>query len=314
MKKRLRPFISLLLLLLFLLAGGYYVDRHQSLITQLGKIPLTTIAAIFGLYIIFLGILALILSACLRVYHLTLPARENIEVNAHTLLLNFFVPGQSGPIYRGVYLYKKYKLQIKKYLVVTLLYYLIYAVLSIYMLLSLSRPWWQTVLATIVVGLIGFAVTKKYAQRAKLSKASLHLTWSSIVLLIIATAAQVILQTIIYGIELHSANHHIDVSQVITYTGAANLALFVSLTPGGIGIREAFLLFTRQLSHISSANIILASLIDRSVYLVFLVITGLVVIASLSYRNLSLPKRQRLSLKRELTGMDLAKEDTVWKP
>jgi uncharacterized membrane protein YbhN (UPF0104 family) len=90
--------------------------------------------------------------------------------------------------------------------------------------------------------------------------------------LIFATVLQSIIQLGIYAIELHSVNSHITAMQMITYTGAANLALFVSLTPGAIGIRESFLIFTRNLHHISSANIVIANVIDRSVYLVFLIL------------------------------------------
>jgi uncharacterized membrane protein YbhN (UPF0104 family) len=101
----------------------------------------------------------------------------------------------------------------------------------------------------------------------------------NVMLLFLATVLQAIVQVTIYAVELHSVNHHISLSQIITYTGAANLALFVSLTPGAIGIRESFLIFTEHLHHISSANIILANVIDRSVYLIFLLI--LVVLVSI---------------------------------
>jgi len=59
---------------------------------------------------------------------------------------------------------------------------------------------------------------------------------------------------------------------VVIYTGAANFALFVSITPGAIGFRESFLLFSQHLHHIDSSTIVAANLIDRSVYIVLLLL------------------------------------------
>jgi hypothetical protein len=58
--------------------------------------------------------------------------------------------------------------------------------------------------------------------------------------------------------------------QAVVYGGAANFSLFVALTPGAIGFREAFLEFSRQLHHIPTSGILAASVIDRSVYVAFL--------------------------------------------
>jgi uncharacterized membrane protein YbhN (UPF0104 family) len=142
-----------------------------------------------------------------------------------------------------------------------------------------TRPWWQTILATIIVGAFSFMVVNYYAKRSKLGAHSLNLSPKTIGYLFLATLLQAGVQAVIYGVELHSVNHHIHTTQVLTYTGAANLALFVSLTPGAIGIRESFLIFTRHLHHISSANIIVANVIDRSVYIVYLLVLIVIIIA-----------------------------------
>jgi uncharacterized membrane protein YbhN (UPF0104 family) len=85
-------------------------------------------------------------------------------------------------------------------------------------------------------------------------------------------------------IEIHSVKHGVRFSQVVTYAGTANLALFVSLTPGAIGIRESFLILSEKLNHLSSSTIVLANVVDRSVYIAFLLILG-VVIALLKVRD-----------------------------
>jgi uncharacterized membrane protein YbhN (UPF0104 family) len=218
------------------------------------------------------GVLLIILDANLRLCRLKLNLIENVKLNSHSLLINFFVPGQAGPAYRGAYLYKRHKLRIKNYVITTLMYYFFYAIVSVFLLLVAKLPWWQTAGALVVVSCTGLIAIRQYSARVKLKADSLDLNPAKISYLFLATILQALVQLTIYSIELHGANSHISLSQIITYTGAANLALFVALTPGAIGIRESFLIFTEHLHHISSANIIYANVIDRSVYLIFLLI------------------------------------------
>lgn len=138
------------------------------------------------------------------------------------------------------------------------------------MLLAPSRPWWQTVVGLVAMGFAVVTGTRWYMSRTNAGKDKLGVHLKSVIYLLAATVAQAIIQIAIFAVELHSVNHNISLSQAITYTGAANFALFVALTPGAIGIRETFLVFSQSLHHISTANIVTASIIDRGIFLVFL--------------------------------------------
>ena len=127
--------------------------------------------------------------------------------------------------------------------------------------------------------MISFLVIYLFKKRNK-SPTNLIFSFNTISILILVTLIQAVIQVSIFYIELHSINSHIVLSQVITYTGAANFSLFVSLTPGAIGIREGFLLFTRHLSHISVGNIVAASILDRAVFFIFL---GILFIVTASF-------------------------------
>ena len=279
MLKKLRPIISLVLLACALAIGIYYLVAHRSLLKQLAHIHPAVVALVLILYTIMFGALYVILAASLRLCRQKLGAMENAKLNAHSLLINFFIPGQAGPAYRGAYLYKRHQLRVKNYVIVTLLYYVFYAVVSVFLLLVAKLPWWQTLGALVVVAALGLIAIRKYSARTKVRTDSLNLNPANISYLFLATILQAVVQITIYAVELHSANSHISMSQILTYTGAANLALFVALTPGAIGIRESFLIFTEHLHHISSANIIFANVIDRSVYLVFLLILAAITAA-----------------------------------
>jgi uncharacterized membrane protein YbhN (UPF0104 family) len=235
---------------------------------------------LLGLYLVMFGVLVMILSASMRMCRKAVGGRENMLLNAHSLFINFFIPGQGGPFYRGTYLYKKYKLKIRTYIIVTLLYYAFYAVISVFLVLLDTRPWWQTALVVLATAGFSLFVIRRYLRKhhAKLDELGLNLGYRAVAYLFLATLLQAVLQLIIYAIELHTVNKHIVLSQVVTYTGVANLALFVALTPGAIGIRESFLIFSERLHHISSANIIVANVIDHSVYLIFLLLLLIVTV------------------------------------
>ncbi len=272
MRRRLRPIISLFLLFVAISVGVYYLAHHKNLVDQLGNTPLLTTSTVLLLYLGIFGALLLILSASIRICNRQFGRKENVLLNAHSLFINFFIPGQGGPAYRGIYFYKRHGLKVRNYAVVTLLYYAFYAVISVFLLLLYVRPLWQTLLGVILIAGACMVIIKKYSSRAKIHKDDLNLSGRNVLYLLLATGLQIIIFIAIYGTELHSVNKHIALSQVITYTGTANLALFVSLTPGAIGIRESFLIFTEHLNHISSANIVIANVIDRSVYLAFLLL------------------------------------------
>jgi uncharacterized membrane protein YbhN (UPF0104 family) len=278
MKKKSRLVIGILIVLLTIAAFAYYLSHHSYLLKQLGHTPGLTVVWLLLLYVAWFATLALILQAMLWICRKTMPPKDNLLLNAYSSLVNFFVPGQGGPIVRGAYLNKRHNLRVSSYIFVLLLYYGCYAVVSAFLLLFASRPWWQTVFALLIVGAISIIAVRIYSRRSKTNPDSFNLSPASLAYLLLATVLQAAVQITIYAVELHSVNSHISLEQSMTYTGAANFALFVALTPGAIGIRESFLLFSRSLHHISSANIVSASIIDRAVFLVFLAILFVVTI------------------------------------
>lgn len=278
--KKFKLYVAVIMPLVTILACTLYLSAHRSIISQLIHTSPKVVISVFLMYVLMIGILVVILDATLRICSKRLNNQENAALNSYTLLANFFLPGQSGPALRGAYLYKKHKVKIKNFIAVTLLYYVFYGAIGVIMLVLGSKSWELTALATfIMVCAISLAVYL-YLSYSKINKNELNLRPSNIVYLVVATILQSVIQAVIYGIELHNGNHAIAINQIITYTGAANLALFVALTPGAIGIRESFLLSTEKLHHISSSSIVMANIIDRSVYLIFLMSIGVYLLIS----------------------------------
>lgn len=192
-------------------------------------------------------------------------------VTAYSSIINFFGPLQSGPAFRAIYLKKRHKVSLKRYALASLAYYLFYAFFSGLCLLSGLIGWWSLLVGSIsLVILYGLSQLpiQKITQFKELNKRGFIMTG-------IATALQVSILITIFYIELKSVDAKVTLQQAITYTGAANFALFVSITPGAIGFRESFVLATQQIHNIPNVTVVAASLLDRAVYVALLLLLAL---------------------------------------
>jgi uncharacterized membrane protein YbhN (UPF0104 family) len=269
MKRHVKQFLALLILALTVAVFVYYFVHHPEAWRQLSQVPPLTVALLFVLYVLFTGSLALILLATVALCNIRLPARDATLLTMWSSIINFFGPLQSGPAFRAVYLKKAHGVSLKNYGVATLLYYAFFAIFSGIFLLSGLFSWY--ILGTLIV--LGLLLCALFLRSSlKIARKMRALPLQHAYKLAIATFLQVALVTIIYTTELKSIDAHISVHQAIIYTGAANFALFVSITPGAIGFREAFLMFSEKLHHISPSTILAANLIDRALYVSLLVV------------------------------------------
>ncbi|HSH55264.1 MAG TPA: lysylphosphatidylglycerol synthase domain-containing protein [Candidatus Limnocylindrales bacterium] len=245
-----------------------YFQRHPDVLARLATLPLSSLALLFGLYAVFMVALIFIQRATITACELRLPAKENVLLTLYSSIINFFGPLQSGPGFRALYLKKRHNINLKAFTLATFCYYGFYAAFSGTLLLAaFIGPWALLLCVSLLV--LPYALSRLQRFRAL----PLHvLIW-----LAAATLAQVIIISIIYLVELRSLGGAVSYSQVLVYTGAANFALFVSLTPGAIGFREAFLIFSQRLHGISNDLIITASLLDRSIYVSMLVVLAAVI-------------------------------------
>jgi uncharacterized membrane protein YbhN (UPF0104 family) len=211
----------------------------------------------------------------MKLVNIKISFKENGLINAYSLFMNFFIPGQTGPAFRAYYMKKNYSLKYLNYTLSTIFYYLIYGLLSVIFILVGSQPIYLSLPVILIFILIAVLAIRIYLKKKK--QVRLELSIKSIAFLTLATFCQVVLQSVIYFIEIHSITSGIHFNQVITYTGVANLALFAALTPGAIGIREGLLILTEKLNHVTSNTIVLANVIDRSVYIIFLLILGILI-------------------------------------
>jgi uncharacterized membrane protein YbhN (UPF0104 family) len=258
----------------------YYLVTHASLWHQLmttRPITILTLLVIFGFWF---ASMALILVAILRICNIEIPLRNNLLINAYSTFINYFLPGQGGPVLRGLYLKGRYKLPFSHYIFATLTYYVFYAGVAMLLLLGAIDSWWDTLFGVVVVSVLAFAGSRYYARKHRLNGRGLNFSLPNLAFLLFATCVQAICQVAIYWVELNSVAPGFKIDQVMSYTGAANFALFVNLTPGAVGIRETFLLFSQKIHHFTNAAIVGSNILDRSVYIIFLAVIFVVLLVA----------------------------------
>lgn len=240
-----------------------------------------TLTIILLLYFVAVIALSMVNIGTLKLCKVRMPGKESLLLSSYSSVINFFGPLQSGPAFRAIYLKKKYGLKLRDYTAATFIYYLFYGAFSGLFLLSGLLKWWLVALAA--AG-IATALIMRRSRWAGPRLATLNLgAWYYLAL---ATFLQVSAVALIYYAELRTIAPGTHFSQAIVYAGAANLSLFVSLTPGAIGFRESFLLFSEHLHHVSPAAIVSANIIDRAMYIVLLFVMALFIFGTHAQRRL----------------------------
>ncbi len=293
-RKHAQTVVAVLVLLLTASVFTLFFIQNPQYFDQLKEISPWVVVAIVALYGVMTVLLVGVYQFTLRLCGKRLELRENFLLTAYSSIVNFFGPLQSGPGVRAVYLKARHQVRLRDYTLATLIYYALFAFFSAVFLLAGNRPWWQTLLAGLAVAGFSSFVIRWFIRRDKSpSNSQFHLRGRVLFALTVVTFLQVALTAIIYFVELRAINPDIGLGQAISYAGAANFALFVSLTPGAIGFREAFLVFSQNLHHVSTGDIFAASLIDRGSYVIFLAILAVIVAATHAKDKLKLSSLRR---------------------
>lgn len=256
-----------------------FLANHPGYVDNLLSTSPLVVLSIVLVNLLGVGVLTLLYRITLNITGHRMPDKENFLLTIYSTIANFFGPLQSGPGVRAAYLKSKHGVMIRSYTLATLVYYGFFALISAAMLGIATRPWWQTLTGIIAVGIGSYGVItvlhKRYAKEARLLVLSRRL----LSLLFLLTLIQLLLIGLRYFIELRSIDETVSVGQALSYTGAANFSLFVSITPDGIGIKEAFLLASQGVHGIAASTIVAASILDRATYIFTLFLLFLATLA-----------------------------------
>lgn len=279
--KKIRPLLVIGIVVGTIGAFAYYFHAHPDYIHKLFTISPLVIVALLIINFGLITTIAIINHISAQICRVELDKRESFLLTIYSSLANFFGPLQSGPGVRAGYLKTRYKVRLRDFTFVTLIGYGFFAVISALFLVIGVTAWWASLLIVMSAAGISFATIKWFARKSQKNGNFTHVILSArhLGLLGAATFVQVSFTAVRYGIELAAVGAQATLGQIISYAGAANFSLFVSITPDGIGIREAFLLFAQRMHGVSTEHIVAASLIDRASYVVFLAALGLIALA-----------------------------------
>ncbi len=264
---------------------GYYINSHQAIVSELKHINVWLLIILLACYGLMLLVLMTLYNAILHLCSDKLKPKENLLLSIYSTLTNFFMPLQGGIAVRAGYLKRKHKVSVSSYIIAFLIYYAIYAVISIILVFTPKHYFWLILPMAVAVALFSYLVIKLALKHFKrLNKPiKLDLSRAKLYKLVLFTIAQVSLQALIYYIELNQVTGNLNPLRAISYTGAANFSIFTAITPGAIGFREAFLSVSKRMHGFTNSQIVAANIIDRGVFLVFIV--GLFIVMISTHAN-----------------------------
>lgn len=272
----------------------FYLTENKDVLRRLLNLPPSLMFTLAIGYLLVLMVNAFILRHSLRLTRHNLPLKENLLVVGYSSIVNFFGPLQSGPGFRAAYLNRRHGVKLSELFAVTLLFYIFFAAESGLVLLVAgltqfgSKPIFiAALLAAVIIGVLTVFTVLRWKRLAMFTSA-VRPRSSDFWLVGLGSIGLFAATSVIYLAELRQFDQGISFIQTVVYTAAANLALFVSLTPGAIGFRESFLLLSRQLHGITPDAIIGANLIDRAFYVGFLALLFLVLLAASAPKHLKL--------------------------
>jgi len=288
--------IVIIVVATFVIFGFYLRDNPELIGTLTSLSPLTLLILSIG-YLLVTLVNAFVLFYSLRLLNKRASLFDNFVLTGYSSIVNFFGPLQSGPGFRAVYLKGKYGVKLRSFFATTVIFYGFFAAINTLILVIAALNKFQSnvsfylllVVAILAFGILVFFAYKKsprlqnVVHTVKLTDVNFWLIGIGALLLTAATAG-------IYFFELQQVGHSISIGQTVVYTAAADLSLFVALTPGAIGFRESFLFFSQQLHGIDATTIIGASVVDRAFYVVFLLVLFLVLLAINSKKRLAVFK------------------------
>lgn len=277
--KKARVLLGWIIIFATILVFVRFIRNNPNVWWQLKQTSPAVVTLILLGYALMTLVLAVLYKVMTNICKTSVPHGENVLLTMYSSVVNFFGPLQSGPGFRLVYLKKKYRINVAAYIGVSIVYYICFAVVSGIMLLSGLFGWWILLLVALVPAILFVTMPRILTNKVVRKVLPQTLPLRSLGLLLILSVVQVFVVAIIYFIELSSLGNGVSFGQAIVYTGAANFALFVSLTPGALGFRESFLYFSRDLHGIHESTIVAANILDRGVYVLFLAILFVIILA-----------------------------------
>jgi len=244
--------------------------------------------------VLFLVTNGIVLKELLLPFKIELSIKEWFGLSVITTAGNLLIPLQGGMVTRALYLKSKHDFSYTNFLsALSGIYIIVFWVNSFVALIAMllighyySVFSWLVFVTFLIIFLgLSFIIVispkiKKTFKLEILNKAVRVVNgWlviknskRTILAVTIISLINVFLMSVSSFLEFRVIGVEISFLKALFISIVSTLSLFVSLTPGSLGIKEAFVAFTSGVVGISSANAVAVSILDRLVSLIPLVI------------------------------------------
>lgn len=292
--------VTLIILMVFVVYIANNINDFKPLL-DVNPLYLCIIASIVIISIVSNGIFT---KFVMESFKKPIDTRESTYVSLIASVGNFFAPAGSGFGIRAVYLKKKHGLAYSDYM--TLLsgnYVIVFLVVSLLGMVSLGfihvgysvaeRLLWLMFVGLFVlsVALLIIRVPRKLQNLKPKNQyvASLYeiivrvsVGWSEITrnrVLMIKLVCLVLFNTLMgmasTFLIIKSLHLHVGLPSLALFSALSSLAMFINITPGNLGIKEALYVFSSGALGLTTDQIISVALIDRIVLFVVLLVLWL---------------------------------------
>lgn len=245
-----------------------------------------------------------------------LSIRESIIVSFISSAGNFFAPAGSGLGIRAVYLKRHHKLGYSNYVSIVLCSYIftfivssIFGLLALFMLQASNSPGVQLLAFIFLVLLLSslsllFFRIKKGQHKTRIGRKvgaiffQIHEGWllllshrKVMIQLFGLTIVNTLLTLLTTYILTQAIGAHIGFAAILLYSVLGSLSVFINITPGNLGVKEAIYIILSSVIGLSTAEILSIAVIDRAV--IFFVLSILwVIYGKKFYNNISAQEKQ----------------------
>ena len=302
-KNYLKKIVSWGLTLIAVIFMTWYLYRNRDIFVSLEELRTIDVILIAMLRPVSIVFAAIINKLIIDQIDQKIPLSDALLLQFANNFLNRFF-SQGGAVYRSAYLKSQYNFPFSKFLasiggvyiiglmtnaglglLIVLGFFLRYQVFNVYMLGLLIG----LLLGTIIMMIINPKIRLKNWVFNKINQVIIgwdQIKNNRILILQIAlfSALELVNSSIIVLILFRGLSVDINFLESFFYTTISALANIINLTPGGLGINEAILMFSSDMFGLSSEIVLLGSLLLRAISMLTAFTIGTASYAILNYR------------------------------
>lgn len=296
LKKYISPILTVFVLVLF----AIYLYKNPEILIRLKDTNPFFVLVIMVLYLFIFFLEGLFILVTLKIFNKKMSPIEGWYIATFSRIGNYLLPMRAGAVFRAVYLKKKYNFDYSNFLATLYSYYIVFFLTNAVIILALllfkavvlneiymTLILFSSALIGGMVVLIFFRVSFKniFKNSTGIIRGFTSFFdkffggWDLIVKsgnlftkLILLAFANIFVNILVIYIEFISIGKVGEIIDVILYTCISGISLFISITPGSLGIREGVLLLTSNSLGLTNSEIMELAFLDRGIIFLLLLI------------------------------------------